>query len=261
MLRYHIQTVRVPSGGSSAITISGIPQIYDDLYVVMSLRGTSISAGNQALMRINVSSSNFTVRALYTSSAGNGATYSDTTGAVGTYSGSDNTANAFHNGDILITNYATSSAKTFSSDAVFGNMGYSYLIFNSGVWNNSSAITSLSFVGTDSSSTWVENSSISLYGIRRGADGVTNGAATGGTITTSGGFTIHTFTGSGTFTANRTLDVEYLVCLSSSKILHTLIQQFSPNVSRILSLLQKKILKHINLHSKILHWAKFLTSV
>ena len=212
MLKYHIQTIEL-SSTSPAITFSNIPQIYDDLELVVSSRfaGTRSSYG----YRFNGdSSSAYPWRRLYgTGSSAVSSSGTGTTGLIGECPGTAETTNTFGSGKLYIPNYTSNSVKSASADDVSENNAteaYQHIVAN--VWNGTAPISSLSIMAYGGPSTnFAVGSSASLYGIKRGADGVTNGAATGGTITTFGGFTIHTFTSSGTFTANRNLNVEYLV--------------------------------------------------
>lgn len=207
MLKYHIQTIEVPSGGSSAITFSNIPQIYDDLVVVASLRDGSSAVAGSVRLWLNGSNANFSFRDLQGtgSSAGSG---SGSNGFLGNTVGNTATANTFSNLSLCIPNYRSSNNKSFSVDNVTetnGTTAYQNLV--AGLWANTAAVSSLALVAD---SNLLQHSSASLYGIKRG-DSKQTTPAFGGTVTTSGGFTIHTFTSSGTFTVNRDLDVEYLV--------------------------------------------------
>jgi hypothetical protein len=212
MLKYHIQTVEL-SASTSTITINNIPQIYDDLYLVTSLRSDGGGTGYFArlAMTFNNSTSNRSSRVLYGFNSGTiGSESSSTISWFYTVSNSA-TANTFGNNSIYISNYTTTQNKSLSIDSVTesndtNNIG----AIAAGLWSDTSAINSIQIFFNEAGSNFVANSSVSLYGIKRGSDGKTEVAA-GGTITTSGGYTIHTFNSSGTFVANRDLDVEYLV--------------------------------------------------
>lgn len=206
MLKYHIQTVELTSG-QGAISFNSIPQDFTDLYVSVSARATG--TGNTLNITFNQNTSGYTSRALQgsgstTSSFANFSRYSALIGM------SAETTNTFGSSNIYIPNYTSSSNKSYSSDGASENNGTtSYQAIIAGSWSNSSPITSVAFSPLDG--TFIAGSSISLYGVRRGSDGVTLPAAIGGTVTTSGGYTIHTFNTSGTFSAFRPLECEYLV--------------------------------------------------
>jgi len=208
MLKYHIQTIEIGSGGATVIDFTSIPQIYDDLEVVISSRGTG---GDHYELQVtfNGSTSGYSSRQLF----GTGSSVSSsspTNRQFGLTQGTGTTASIFASGKVLIPNYKLDGvAKSYSVDSVTeNNATLAYQAILAGLWAGTAPITSISIQGT--SGTFVQFSSASLYGIKRGSDGRTEVAA-GGTITTSGGYTIHTFNSSGTFVANRNLDVEYLV--------------------------------------------------
>lgn len=212
MLRYHIQTIEL-SVPTPVINISNIPQIYDDLYLVTSLRSDGGGTGFFArlAMTFNNVTTNRSSRVLYGFNSGSvGSEPSSTISWFYTVSSSA-TANTFGNNGIYISNYRTTQNKTISIDSVTehnGNENIGSIV--AGLWADSSAINSIQIFFNEAGSNFVANSSVSLYGIKRGSDGKTE-VASGGTITTSGGYTIHTFNSSGTFVANRDMDVEYLV--------------------------------------------------
>lgn len=212
MLKYHIQTIEVGSGGSATITFTNIPQIYDDLLVITSTR-TAVADDN-LYIRFDNSTSGYTHRNLLGTGSGGGISQTQTNQQPGIqiHGMIGSTANTFGSGHAYIPNYRSANAKSVSSEGVGeqNNVTSAYQFLVAGIWNNTSAIDTITLYAQTGNS-FAQYSSASLYGIKRGADGIVNGAAIGGTVTTSGGYTIHTFTSSGTFTANRNLDVEYLV--------------------------------------------------
>ena len=207
MLKYHIQKIEVGAAGSSALTFTNIPQIYDDLELVISARNSSTQ--EHLTISFNGSTSNFAGRYV-NNSPGSG----DYARYLGNQTRAAYTANTFGNARALISNYTRAISKTISSETVAPNnsntSGTWAIVFAGNRWDSTSPVTSLS-ITSESGSNFVQYSSASLYGIKRGADGVTLPAAYGGTVATSGGYTYHTFTTSGTFTATRNLQVEALV--------------------------------------------------
>jgi len=222
MLKYHIQTIEVGSGGASSISFNSIPQIYDDLVLVLS--GRSNSSGQPSILyRFNNSSSGYSSRILagYTSGVTTGVpTTLNSVNAGGDWGRLDyegfnysaSTANTFSNIEFRIPNYKSNSAKAGSADIAVEDVSASplrwWLSIVASLWTGTQPINSVSFALHQGS--FAQYSSASLYGIKRGSDGKTDVAA-GGVITQSGGYTIHTFNTSGTFVANRDLEVEYLV--------------------------------------------------
>lgn len=211
MLKYHIQTIEVGSGGASSISFSSIPQTYDDLLLITSLRDNVASGGwENAFIYPNNSSSNMASRFLYGFSTTTGSGINNPAVIYHQTARGNNTANTFSNSSVFFSGYTSSSNKAISSDtSVERNDASAINAITTALWSSSAPITSLSIVAASGS--FVQYSSAALYGIKRGSDGRTEVVATGGTITTSGGFTIHTFTGSGTFVANRSMQVETLV--------------------------------------------------
>ncbi len=153
--------------GQATITFSSIPSTYTDLMVVYSLRVSNTSFANVVYVSFNGSTSNFSGRYL----EGNGS--SAASGSLGRYVGAYNnpTASTFGNGQLYIPNYAGSTAKSFSVDSVTeANATASYQDIIAGLWNDTSAINSITFSLT-TADTFVTGSSATLYGILKGSAG------------------------------------------------------------------------------------------
>lgn len=210
MLKYHIQTIEVGSGGAADITFNNIPQDYDDLEVVFSLRSNRPSATfDTVLLLINGSSSNHSRRTLYSEGAVVGSE-SGTNAIAGFANATNSTTSVFSNTKLYFPNYASNFAKSWSNDIVGeNNAADNRLWIQANLWNSTQAISSLGLY-SNTASTFLQYSSASLYGIKHGSSREVEVAA-GGEISYSGGYTIHTFNSSGTFVANRNMDVEYLV--------------------------------------------------
>jgi len=166
----HIETVTVGSGGAASITFSAIPADYTDLVIKLSLRTTTADTGwNDIFLRPNSATTNLTARALYgTGSAAASFSVSD----IRFYAnGGGSTASTFANSAIYIPNYASSSAKSVSIDSVSENNSTTAIqAILAGLWNQTTAITSLEIVS--SSGNLAEHSSASLFGITAGSDGI-----------------------------------------------------------------------------------------
>jgi hypothetical protein len=209
-----LQRIEVGISGAASIELTNIPQTYTDLQLVVSGRTNGSNPGYYVLsyrVQFNGSTANYS-----------GKTLGGAGGTAFSFSTSDSmlggwipnvaaTANTFGNTSITIPNYTSNNYKSFSVDNVSesNNTTEVYMSAKAGLWSNASPISSISLI--PESGSWVQYSSASLYGIKRGSDGATSGVATGGTITTSGGYTYHTFTSSGTFTVNKNLSVDALV--------------------------------------------------
>jgi hypothetical protein len=156
----------VGSGGAATVTFSSIPATYTDLVVKVSARSDSGAAFAGLVIAPNGLSTNYTLRWL--GDAGGGA-ISYTQAAFG-YNhlfyipGSAATASTFGNGEIYITNYASSSYnKSLSADgANQNNASTIYQGISAGLWSSTSAITSLTF---STGGNFVQYSTFTLYGI------------------------------------------------------------------------------------------------
>jgi hypothetical protein len=157
----------------SSITFSSIPQTFDDLLLVCTLRSnrTSDEAGDQ-LIRFNGTTTGYTHRYLN----GNGSSVLSASGSTNGIFGMLSTATSattstFSSAQIYIPNYRLSVNKSVSIDMVTennGNPAYQRLI--AGLWSNTDAITSLS-VTDGNSAQLIAATSITLYGITKGSSG------------------------------------------------------------------------------------------
>jgi hypothetical protein len=185
-----IQTVTA-AGGESLLTIYNIPQNYNDLKIVLSLRG---GTGVNSVLYFNGVSTSFTGR--YVDGVGSGsATSGSLANFVGNIESTSQTANTFSIHEVYVPNYAQAVAHPFFADAATENASSSaYMDFAAGIWNPGT-FAAINSVGIGlSSSTFVAGSTMTVYGIGSGAK------ATGGTVVGSGNFMYHTFTSSGAFT-------------------------------------------------------------
>lgn len=180
----------------SLIQLTSIPQTYTDLMVTFSLR-----TNNNAFLGIyfNGSTSGYTSRQLM----GNG-TSASSFSRTDYYANDTNhpglTANTFGNGTLYIPNYAGSTNKSFSVDHIQeANQSDAKQTLDAGLWSNTAAITSITFdnyIG----GTFVQNSTVTLYGISKVPAAGIQPKATGGDVYQTGSYTYHVFKSSGTFT-------------------------------------------------------------
>ena len=158
-----IETVPVGAGGEASITFSSIAADWTDLKIVLSLRAEA-SGTNVGLIQFNGSSADFSMLLLQ-GDGSNDSSASYPNNYAGIFGGSTMTANTFGNTSIYIPNYASSAAKSFSTDAVTeNNATLAYQNIQAGLWNNAAAITSISLAFV-SGGDWAEHSTASLYGI------------------------------------------------------------------------------------------------
>jgi hypothetical protein len=108
-----LEKIVVGAAGASSVTFSGIPQTgYTDLCLKLSPRG-STTAG--VMLSINSSSSSFSYRLLIGDSSSVSSS-NNTTGRIGSVVST--TSNTFSNMEIYFPNYAGSTNKSYSVDAV-----------------------------------------------------------------------------------------------------------------------------------------------
>jgi hypothetical protein len=161
-----IATVTVGAGGAASMAFSSIPSTYTDLCVKISARTNRTNIADSILASLNGSSSNFSWRII----EGDGASaYSanSTTGLVGIATGANATANTFSNVEFYIPNYAGSTNKSISSDAVMEqNTTTSYLDLIANLWSNTAAINSITLTSSNSAN-FVQYTTATLYGISK----------------------------------------------------------------------------------------------
>jgi hypothetical protein len=158
---------------AASIEFTSIPQTFTDLVVFLSLRNQT-STSYAAVLKFNSSTSGYSNIRLY----GNGTSVtSDSTSGVGILnvlgvSSTDTTANTFGNTELYVPNYSGIKVKTLSANSTSeNNSSTAFTAIVSGLWNDTSSITSVSF--TPPAGNFVAGSTISLYGITKGSDGIT----------------------------------------------------------------------------------------
>ena len=163
-----IASSTVGAGGAADITFSSIPNTFTDLCVKLSGRTTgSLSRSESIYLQFNgVTTSSYSYRFLQGSgSAASSGSGSTTFIYIGEQNQSPSTASTFGNLEIYIPNYAGSTNKSLSVDAVQeDNQTQAYATFVAGLWSNTSAITSIKLYPTVS--TFAQYSTAYLYGVK-----------------------------------------------------------------------------------------------
>ncbi len=159
-----IATTNVGSGGTSTITFSSIPQTFNDLVVLMSIRSTSGNT-NATQMAVNGDTTSGNYSAIVLENAGGAAGFIPTPQYfVGTFQPPNYTANIFSSHKVHIPSYTNARRKTWIGESAAENNATTGVADAFGVrWNNTAAITSLTF--TLATGNFAEFSSITLYGI------------------------------------------------------------------------------------------------
>jgi hypothetical protein len=170
-----IQTVTLASA-SASIELASIPQSFTDLVLLLSLRGSVSGTFNAGALFFNSAASDSNARDL---AGDGGSVYSTATGTQtyirwGDTTGSTNTANTFASSQIYIPNYTGSQNKTISAESTPENNGTSWGqgTITAGLSTKSAAITLINIYNL-SGGDWIAGSTISLYGILKGSDGIT----------------------------------------------------------------------------------------
>lgn len=201
---YELIEHKVLDADAASITFNNIPQIYEDLLVVVSAR----HAGTDDELRIypNGSSSNLAHKLL----RGSGSNV--TSAAINRFYATTNgyTANTFANGQCYIHNYTASRTKSFSLDSVTeNNATTAYQSMQITTWSDTTPISSL--VIQPAIGNLSQHTSATLYGVGRKAGIGRQPLASGGYTSFVDGYWVHTFTANGSFKPFVDLDVEYLV--------------------------------------------------
>jgi hypothetical protein len=160
--------VTVGSGGAANIDFTSIPSTYTDLVIKLCLRDTSTGdpAGNVCNISFNGSTSGFTGRILFGEGSGSGGSTTVFPRVIATIptSASGSTASTFGNAEVYIPNYAGSTNKSYSSDAVTErNATASYMYLVAGLWSNTAAINQITIA--PNSGSFVQHSTAYLYGV------------------------------------------------------------------------------------------------
>ena len=160
-----IETIEVGAGGAASIEFTSIPQDGVDLLLVLSLRATDAVGPVESYILINNSTAGYAGRNLRGSgsaaSSGSTATNKMQAGYAPVPAGNQ-TANTFSNESVYFGNYASSVAKSASTDAVGeNNAATAYQSISANSWSGTDPITALKIYY----STWAEYSTASLYKI------------------------------------------------------------------------------------------------
>ena len=157
---------------AASIEFTSIPQTFTDLMAVYSLR-LDVDSATLNIRFNGDTGNNFAVRRLFGDGSTATSDSSSTSSLATTANGfSAATANTFANSSIYIPNYTATTAKSVSIDAVSeNNATLSFQAIHAGVWSDTAAITSILFTRL-AGGNLVSGSTISLYGITKGSDGI-----------------------------------------------------------------------------------------
>lgn len=210
-----ISTVTVGAGGSASISFSNIPQHYTDLVLKLSTRTTASgwTTTSLALTFNGSSASVYSRKTQYNTSAGGSGSdgTSLTTSFTGAISscGASSTSNTFGFTNVYISNYSGNAFKNILVESLSENDGTDTTVNHSaGLFSSSSPITSLTLVDVNSGS-FVQNSTVTLYGVKNVVKTASNSIkATGGNIVFDGTYVYHVFSASGAFVPTQSLTAD-----------------------------------------------------
>lgn len=156
-----IATVSVGSGGAADIEFTSIPNSYAHLQLRGFLRTTS---GDQLRLTFNGSTSNY--RSHYLEGTGTSAIAgSESDPRINLYAALPSATSVFSGTVIDILDYAnTNKTKVVRALSGWDANGSGYVDLDSGLWNDTSAITSIKFV--PSAGSFAQYSHFALYGIK-----------------------------------------------------------------------------------------------
>ena len=147
------------SSNQSEIVFSNIPQNYKSLYILGSIKSTRPGAQGDFSLKPNGSTSGYSARriAAYTGSAGTDSAFHFN------IAGSNVDTNMFSTVEIHVSNYNKATFKSFNMRSAFRDI----IVYASGLWNNTSALTSLTLydLAESSGNQLRSGTSIYLYGV------------------------------------------------------------------------------------------------
>jgi hypothetical protein len=168
-----IQLIETKTLGTAAASIefTSIPQDGTDLVFQISARsstaGTSVEP---CLVSFNANTSDYSHRTL--NGSGSAATTASGTSRLAFNAPrAGTTANTFGNVSFYVSNYTAASNKNYTTESVTeSNSTEAHQTLITGLWSNTSAITSATF--TPTANNFESGSTISLYKITKGSDGI-----------------------------------------------------------------------------------------
>lgn len=186
-----IYTQVVGSTPVASITFNNIPQGFQDLYFEINARTSFTSnAWDDVFVRFNNSTSGYSNTTMFMVGANNvvaGRTAGQSSGWCGWTTNANSTANTFGTEGIYIPNYSEGVLKQyFFYGGAEGNTATLPMGMQAVSWNNTDPITSLTFTSANSAN-FVQNTSITVYGVSNTFDTAIPAAPTLGAITDLGG--------------------------------------------------------------------------
>lgn len=162
-----IATVTVGSGGSSSVSFSSIPSTFKHLQIRFMARRSTTGAADTGIVFNSDTGANYKSHYVIAdgSSVSAGAPGGNTSVQNWYTPGSDATSGVFGIDILDVLDYQnTNKYKTTRTLSGFDNNGSGNVVFSSGLWMSTSAISSITL--TPNSGNFVQYSSFALYGIK-----------------------------------------------------------------------------------------------
>ena len=163
-----IATVTVGVGGSASVSFSSIPSTYKHLQIRSILRSTAAAGPRALYLQINSDTgNNYSVHTLSGSGSAASAGAITSTNKIFIYDNpaANQTSSVFSGQIIDVLDYQnTNKYKTTRQLGGYDANGSGFIFFGSGLWQSTSAVTSLSF--TLEAGDFAQYSSFALYGIK-----------------------------------------------------------------------------------------------
>jgi hypothetical protein len=165
-----VSTVTVGAGGSTSIDFTSIPQTATDLMLFVSAR--SNFSANYVYLNLFLNNSTTSITARNLLGTGSGVNNSTNPQIEAGVVAANSTSNTFSNVQIYIPNYAGSTNKSWSADAVVENNATAgFQSITAGVWSNTAAVNQVTLQA--GGTTFQQYTTASLYAITKGSGGAT----------------------------------------------------------------------------------------
>ena len=160
-----IASSTVGSGGAASFDFTTIAATYTDLNLVISGRFSISATYGYCTVAFNNSTANFSIKGLYGAGSGSAGSFTSPSNYLGELVGNTATSNTFGNMSLYIPNYAGSTNKSFSVEAVGeNNATFAQMNFTAGLWSQTAAINRITV--TPQSGTFTQYSTAYLYGVK-----------------------------------------------------------------------------------------------
>lgn len=165
---FPLQVITVGPTAVSDVTFTNIPNTYAHLQIRAQLRLTLATTDDNSYIQFNSDTgNNYSTHSLYGSGSAAAATATSTTNNILAFrsSGANSSANIFGVGVFDILDYAnTNKYKTTRNLTGHDQNGSGFIFFNSGLWQNTNAITSIKI--TPANGNFAQYSQFALYAVK-----------------------------------------------------------------------------------------------